>query len=211
MSSSVLSSPFAGSAERAAVLADVLLGARGLAASTLLRDALLVLSGAGLVGLLAQVSVPMSPVAITGQTLGVMLVGAALGSRRAAMAMTTYLALGLAGLPWFANLGGGAAYVLAPSFGFIVGFIPAAWVAGWLAERRWDRRPLASLAAFGLATLVPFFVGVPWMWANLHLISGQTLGFAEVLQLGVVPFIPGGILKALLASLAMRGLWKLAR
>lgn len=211
MSSSVLSPPFAGSAARAAVLADVLLGARGLAVSTLLGDALLVLSGAGLVGLLAQVSVPMWPVAITGQTLGVMLVGAALGSRRAALAMTTYLALGLAGLPWFANLGGGVAYVLAPSFGFIVGFIPAAWGAGHLAERRWDRRPVASLAAFGLASFVPFLVGVPWMWANLHLISGQTLGIAEVLQFGVVPFIPGGVLKALLASLAMRGLWKLAR
>lgn len=171
------------------------------------RQVLLVCGGAAFVGLLAQLSVPMWPVAITGQTLGVMLVGAALGARRGASAMTVYLLLGLAGVSWFANFGGGASYVLSPSFGFILGFIPAAWVIGRLAKRQWSHRPLASLAVCGVATMIPFAVGVPWMWANLHLLSGQTLGVAETLEMGVIPFIPGGVLKALIAAAAMRVLW----
>src|SRR5699024_8847739 len=83
---------------------------------------------------------PLPLVPITGQTLGVILVGAALGSRRGAAALLTYLLVGLAGAPVFAEFSGGPASVLSPSFGFILGFVPAAFVAGWFAERAWDRR-----------------------------------------------------------------------
>lgn len=132
--------------------------------ASLRRDALAVLAGAGLVGILAQVAVPMWPVPITGQTLGVLLVGAVLGARRGALSLASYLVLGLAGVPWFSSASGGLAALAKPSFGFIIGFIPAAWLIGKLSERAWDRHLWLSLAAFGGATLVPFLVGIPYMW-----------------------------------------------
>lgn len=181
---------------------------RFIARRSLASDAALVLASAAAVGLLAQVTIPMYPVPITGQTLGVMIVGAMLGARRGAAALATYAALGIAGVPWFAEFGGGPAYVLQPSFGFIIGFIPAAWVVGLLSERRWDRSPLASLGAFGLASAIPFLVGVPWMWAVLHVVMGKTLGLGATLEAGVLPFLPGGVVKWVLASAILTGAWK---
>ena len=93
--------------------------------------------------------------------------------------------------------------MLQPSFGFIGGFILAAWVVGRLAERRADRRPVASLGAFGVASAIPFLVGVPWMWAVLHVAMGKTLGVWATLEAGVIPFIPGGVIKWVLASMLL--------
>lgn len=188
----------------ARVFADRLLPARSLAS-----DAALVVGGACAVGLLAQVSVPMWPVPITGQTLGVMVIGAMLGAKRGASALALYALAGLAGVPWFANFSGGPAYILQPSFGFIGGFILAAWVVGRLAERRADRRPVASLGAFGVASAIPFLVGVPWMWAVLHVAMGKTLGVWATLEAGVIPFIPGGVIKWVLASMLLTGAWRI--
>ena len=188
----------------APVLVDTVIGARSRA-----KDALLVLSSAAVVGVLAQVSIPMWPVSITGQTLAVMVVGATLGASRGAAAMITYTALGLAGVPWFADFGGGPAYILKPSFGFILGFIVTAWVVGYLSERRWDRQPVASLVAFGLASLIPFVVGIPWMWAILHFTMDTTLGLWATLNAGLIPFIPGGIIKWILAAAILNGAWRL--
>lgn len=176
---------------------------------SLSRDAALVGAAALGVGLLAQVSIPMWPVPITGQTLGVMLAGAILGSRRGASAMTLYATLGLAGVPWFSSFGAGPAYLLMPSFGFILGFIPTAWLIGRLAERRWDRFPLASLGAFGLASTIPFLVGVPWMWMTLFLVKGTALSLWATLSAGFFPFIPGGVVKWVLASMILTGTWKI--
>ncbi|WP_241157645.1 biotin transporter BioY [Schaalia sp. ZJ1691] len=187
-----------------AVLADAIFGVR-----STLKDIALVIGGAAFVGLLAQVSIPMWPVSITGQTLGVMVAGAVLGSRRAMFAMLTYAVGGLLGIPWFADMGGGLAYALKPSFGFIIGFIAAAWVVGWLSERRWDRRPLAALTAFAVASLIPFIVGIPWMWVTLHAFFGQTLGLWATLNAGLIPFIPGGIVKWILSAAIVGGTWKL--
>ena len=143
---------------RRPVLADALTPHR-----TRVQDAGLVLAGAGVVALLAQATIPLPLVPITGQTLGVILVGAALGSRRGAAALLTYLLVGLAGAPVFAEFSGGPASVLTPSFGFILGFVPAAFVAGWFAERAWDRRPLLAMVGFVAASAVPFLVGVPYL------------------------------------------------
>ena len=139
---------------RRPVLADALAPHR-----TLLRDALLVAAGAAVVAVLAQVTIPLPLVPITGQTLGVILVGAALGSRRGAISLATYMAVGLAGAPVFAEFSGGPAMVLSPSFGFVLGFIPAAFVAGWFAERAWDRRPVLAMTGFVAAGLWPFIPG----------------------------------------------------
>src|ERR1700761_6023879 len=115
------------------VLADLLPGA-------LARDALLVVGAAGFIGLLAQISIHLSftPVPITGQTLGVLLAGTALGWRRAGAALVLYAVAGLAGVPWFA---GHASGYVGASFGFVIGFVLCAAVCGTLSERGADRYP----------------------------------------------------------------------
>lgn len=188
---------------RRPVLADALAGHR-----TLARDAMLVLAGAAVVALLAQITIELPLVPITGQTLGVLLVGAALGARRGGAALLTYMLAGLAGAPVFAGFAGGPASVLTPSFGFILGFIPAAFVAGWCAERAWDRRPLAALAGFTLASAVPFFIGLPYLALILQTVIGVPTDLSGVLAAGLWPFIPGGIVKAVLAAVLIPAAWR---
>lgn len=193
-------------AARRPVLADLIArpSARARAFAT---DAALVLAGAGLVALLAKVSFFIGPVPITGQTLGVIAVGAALGSRRGAAALTTYLLAGLAGAPVFAGVAAGPAYVLAPSFGFVLGFIPAAFVAGWFAERAWDRNPALAFVGFVAASVVPFLVGVPYMAMILGPVLGGDVTFAGVLDAGVWPFVVPGLIKAAAAAMLIPAAW----
>ena len=174
-------------------------------------DAGLVLAGVAVVALLAKVSFFIGPIPITGQTLGVILVGAALGSARGAATMTTYMFVGLLGLPVFAGPVAGPAYLLAPSFGFILGFIPAAFVPGWFAERAWDRKPLLAFAGFVIASVIPFVIGVPYMAFILSTVMGQTISPAEVLNAGLWPFIVPGLIKAGFAALLIPGAWALVR
>lgn len=171
-------------------------------------DAGLVIAGAALVALLAQVSIPLWPVPITGQTLGVIVVGAALGSRRGALALLTYMLVGLAGLPVFAEFTGGPATIMKPSFGFIIGFIFSAFVAGWFAERAWDRRPGLAFLGFALASIVPFLIGVPYMALILTQVFGMHVTFGDVLALGVTPFLLGGLIKAAIAAVAIPLAWR---
>ena len=188
---------------RRPVLADALAPHR-----TMLRDALLVLAGVVVVAVLAQVTIPLPLVPITGQTLGVLLVGAALGSRRGAAALTTYMLAGLAGAPVFAEFTGGPATLLSPSFGFVIGFVPAAFLAGWFAERAWDRRPVLAMAGFVAASAVPFLVGVPYLAMILNAVMGADAGLGDVLAAGLWPFIPGGLVKAALAAVLIPAAWK---
>lgn len=174
-------------------------------------DAALVLTGAAVVALLAQMSFYIGPIPITGQTLGVIVVGAALGARRGAAALTSYALVGLAGLPVFAGPIAGPAYVLSPSFGYIIGFIPAAFFAGWLAERAWDRKPALAFVGFVGASIVPFLIGVPYMALILTAVLGQQVTFAGVLAAGVWPFIVPGLIKAAAAALIIPGAWLAAR
>lgn len=174
-------------------------------------DATLVLAGVAVVALLAKVSFFIGPVPITGQTLGVILVGTALGARRGAAALTTYMLVGLAGVPVFAGPVAGPAYVLVPSFGFVLGFIPAAYLAGWFAERAWDRNPALAFVGFVAASIVPFLIGVPYMALILATVLGQQVTFAGVLDAGVWPFIVPGLIKAGFAALLIPGAWALVR
>lgn len=189
--------------ERRPVLADVLVKNRSLA-----KDALLIGAGVLVVALLAQVSIPLPYVPITGQTLGVILVGAALGARRGAIALASYMAVGLAGAPVFAEFAGGPAMVMAPSFGFIIGFIPAAFFAGWMAERAWDRQMFLAFGGFVLASVFPFLVGVPYMAWILNGVMGVGLDFGGIMAAGVTPFIPGGLVKAAIAAAIIPAAWK---
>jgi biotin transport system substrate-specific component len=170
----------------------------------------LIAAGVVVVSLLAQVEVPMWPVPITGQTLGVMLVGASLGAWRGAVSLLSYMGVGLLGLPVFAGATGGLVALSKPSFGFVIGFVFAAALVGWLAERSWDRRPALSIAAFGLASLVPFLFGIPYLGAVLGAM-GVPNDLGSLLAAGFYPFIVGGIVKWLVAAGTMPALWALVR
>ena len=185
-----------------ATLADQLVGSRRLA-----TDVALILAGVAAVGVLAQVQIPLWPVPVSGQTLGVLLVGASLGARRAMVSMVAYLVLGLAGLPLFSGGESGAAMVFAPSFGYIIGFVFAAGLIGWLSERRWDRHRWLSLVAFLGASLVPFAFGVPYLGLVLAS-AGMAHDIGTLLSLGVTPFLVGGIVKWLIAAALLPNLWR---
>ncbi len=191
---------------RRPVLADLIARPSGRARAVAL-DAALVVAGAAVVALLAQVEVPLWPVPITGQTLAVVVVGAALGARRGAAALVTYLLAGLAGLPVFAGFTGTVAALAKPSFGFVIGFVFAAFVAGWFAERAWDRRPLLAFAGFVAASAIPFVFGIPYMAFILNVVGGGSFGVGEILQFGLWPFIVGGLVKAALAALLIPAAW----
>lgn len=207
--SSIAAAPAAAAGTRR-VLADVIARPSSRARAFAL-DAVLVLSGAMFVALLAQASIPLWPVPITGQTLGVIVVGAALGARRGAAALTTYMLIGLAGLPVFADFTGSIAAIAKPSFGFVIGFIFSAFVAGWFAERAWDRRPALAFLGFAAASVVPFLFGIPYMAFILNVVMGLDLSFWALLEAGLFPFIVGGLIKAGLAAVIIPGAWALVR
>jgi biotin transport system substrate-specific component len=170
---------------------------------SLTTDLVLIGAGAALTGILAQVVIPLQPVPITGQTLAVILVGSTLGALRGALSMVLYLALGVAGLPWFTEASSGWGVVAGPTGGYIVGFIAAAALTGWLAQRSWDRRIVGAFVSMSAGTLVTFAVGLPWLAASLGLNLEQTL------QAGLYPFLIGGAIKALVAAGVLPLAWKL--
>src|SRR5215217_8848673 len=125
-----------------------------------LFDAALVVIFSAFVALTAQVEIPLRPVPITLQTLGVLFTGAVLGSRRGAVALLLYLAEGAVGLPVFAGGASGVAYMLGPTGGYLVGFVPAAGVVGLLAGRDWDRRLVWTVLAMVVGNIVIYVMGV---------------------------------------------------
>ena len=173
--------------------------------NTLVRDLSLVMAGSLLMALLAQVRIPLgfTPVPLTGQTLGVLLVGALLGSRRGAAALALYIAEGVLGLPFFAGGGSGWAYLLGPTGGYLLGFVAAASVVGWLAERGLERKLRTALLPFAAGTLVIYLCGAGWL--------AVLMGVQKAFALGVLPFLFGDVLKALFAALLLPGLWQALR
>ena len=187
---------------------------------TLAIDVVLVAAGAALTAVAAQVVVPLWPIPMTLQTFAVLLVGTTLGPIRGALSMVLYLAVGVLGLPVFAEAKSGSLFSLT-SGGFIVGFILAAVLVGWLAQREWDRRFVGTLVSFAAGTLVIYAIGLPWLYVSLSNLGPAVwqdyLGFDSVLAAtfgaGVIPFLVGDVLKALLAAalipLAWRGVSRL--
>ena len=173
--------------------------------SGILFDIVAVLGGSLATGLAAQAAIhlPFTPVPITGQTFAVLLVAALLGSRRGAMSMILYLAEGAAGLPVFGGGAAGPAILAGPTGGYLIGFVPAAWAVGALAERGWDRRVPTTLVAFLAGNALIYAFGLPWL--ALH------VGWERTLALGFLPFAIGDALKLLLAAIVLPGGWRLAR
>lgn len=176
------------------VLADLIPGG-------LVRDVLLVAGAAALTGLAAQISIPLWPVPITLQTLTVLLAGAALGPLRGGLSMGLYLVVGAAGVPWFAEQNSGLGFV---TLGYVIGFVLAAVLVGWLARRGADRTFVGTLGAMVLGNLVIYAVGVPYLAAALG------IDLVEAIRLGAVPFLVGDALKILLAAGLLPAAWRLA-
>lgn len=190
------------------VLAEKLVSRSG-SKQSLLADVSLILLGSLIVAAAAQLSIPLQPVPITGQTLAVLLVGMALGSRRGGLALLAYLAEGLAGLPVFAEGKFGLATVLGPTGGYLVGFVVAAFVVGWLAEQGWDRNLFTALAAMVAGNGVIYAFGLAWL-STFPYVSGM-LGEAGLLTLGMIPFLLGDAIKAVLAALLLPAAWKVIK
>lgn len=183
------------------VLADLLPAAT--ASRARVRDAALVLGGAALTGIAAQIAVPVpgSPVPVTGQTFAALLVGASLGAGRGLLSLALYALAGIAGMPWFA---GGASGTGGATFGYIVGMLLAATAVGALARRGGDRGVLRTAATMAAGMALIYAVGVPY----LALSTGMSLG--KAVAVGMVPFLIGDALKAALAMGALPTAWKLA-
>ncbi len=192
MSSSALSAPL--HLRRPLVLADLVPGAR-------VRDVLLVLGGAIFTGLLAQIAIPVagSPVPVTGQTFAALTVGAALGWQRGAASLGLYMVAGMAGVPWYADGGSGFNF---PSFGYVIGFVFAAALVGWLANWGGDRNPLPTIATMVLGNAVIYVFGLAYLMYDL----GIDLGAAW--EIGMKNYLLGDALKILLAAGCLPAIWR---
>ncbi|MFD8807932.1 biotin transporter BioY [Streptomyces sp. NPDC059597] len=178
-----------------AVLADLIPASR-------VRDAALVLGGAVLTGLAAQIAVPVpgSPVPVTGQTFAALLVGTALGARRGVLSLALYAVAGVVGVPWFA---GGASGAGAVSFGYVLGMILASAAVGALARRGADRSPLRTAGTMLLGEAIIYAIGVPYLALAAH------MSLTQAIAAGLTPFLIGDALKAALAMGLLPTAWKL--
>ena len=170
---------------------------------SLTNNILLVLAGSVLIALSAQIAIPVagSPVPATGQTFGVLLVGMALGSRRGALAVIAYLLEGAMGAPVFA-LGASAPALVGPTAGYLYGFVPAAFVVGYLAEKGWDRNPVSTALAMLAGNILLYVPGLIW----LGLMIGTTP--SKTLAIGFIPYTGVDIAKLILAAAMMPLAWK---
>jgi biotin transport system substrate-specific component len=168
------------------------------------RDTALVLGGAAFIGLLAQFAIPLgfTPVPLTLGTFAVLLTGAALGPLRGLLSTGVYLLAGMAGVPWFAGHASGYGFA---SFGYLIGFVLAAGLVGWLARHGADRTPVRTALTMVLGNVVIYAVGVS------YLIASTGMDLRTGLDKGMVPFLVGDGLKILAAAGLLPGAWALVR
>lgn len=167
-----------------------------------LYDIILIIAGSLLIGFSAQLKMllPFSPVPVTGQTFAVLMIGALFGPRRGCLSVIVYIIQGLMGLPVFA-LGAGPAVLAGPTGGYLLGFIPAVYITGSLAQSGWDRRIGTTILAMLMGNAAIYACGL----GRLVFLMGFT---KAVLVAGLYPFILGDILKTLLAAAVLPAGWK---
>lgn len=190
--------------ERGLTIADFLVPIRlGERVNARVRDIALVVAGALLIYLTARVSflVPGSPVPITGQTFGVLLVGGALGFRRGLIGVGLYVVLGVIGLPFFAEGKGGISVIWGATGGYLVGFVLAGALVGRLAELGWDRKIGGAVGAMLLGNALIYVIALPW----LGVVTSSSP--EETIELGLTPFVFGDALKLVLAAVLFPVAW----
>jgi biotin transporter BioY len=188
--------------ERNLTLIDVILPKIENKNLLLLKDFILVLSFAILTGICAKLKVEIGVVPITMQTFAVLLSGALLGAKRGVISQVIYLLMGLAGLPWFSR-GGGMAYIFSPTFGYIVGFVFAAFLIGWLVEKGFDRKIKTAILAMFIGNIVIYIPGIFWLTRFFDL--------EKALAIGLYPFLVGDFLKLILAGLILPFCWQFVK
>jgi len=164
-------------------------------------DIVLVIGASIFIALSAQIAfnVPFSPVPITGQTFAVILTGSILGSRRGSLAVIAYLLEGISGLPVFAQAQFGLIHLFGPTGGYLLGFVPAAFICGLLAEFGWGKTIFSVLGMMTVGTLVTFICGLSW----LKIFFGNN----NVLVIGFYPYVSGAVIKIALAAFIFRIGW----
>ncbi|HEY3336007.1 MAG TPA: biotin transporter BioY [Candidatus Limnocylindrales bacterium] len=190
--------------EKGLTIGDFLVPIRiGERTSPRLRNALLVAAGAVFIFLTAKISftIPGNPVPYTLQNFGVLVVGGALGLRRGGLAAFLYLALGVIGLPFFAEGRGGIGVIWGPTGGYLVGFIVAAAAVGRLAELGWDRRIGGAIGATAIGTAIIYAIGVPW----LAVATGMSA--VKAVETGLLPFLGVDLAKLLAAAVVFPASW----
>lgn len=158
---------------------------------TLITEIAFVLSAVVMLAALSRFTIPLQPVPVTGQTLGVLLTGMMLGRKRALAAVITYIGMGLIGFPVFANGAFGLATLIGPTGGYLLGFIPAVFVMAWLGDKGWYNKALTAISAMLIGHAIIFAFGLIWL-ANFT-------GWQAVLATGLIPFLPGAVAKTLIA------------
>lgn len=159
--------------------------------------------GVLLLALLAQVRLQIGPVPITGQTLAVLLLGAAYGPTLGVASVLAYILLGAVGLPLFAGGGAGLAYLVGPTGGYLAGFVLAAALLGYLARRGWDRSVASCALAMILASLTIYLPGLVWLR------NAVGLDWPATVAAGLTPFLVGDAIKLGIAAVALPGAWRL--
>ncbi len=148
-------------------------------------------------------NLPYSPVPITGQTFGVLLIAMALGRVRAVGVVTAYLLEGISGLPVFAGGTAGFPILIGPTGGYLFGFLAGAYVIGWLADQGWDKSYLKSIVAMIIGSAVIFSFGLIWL--------AKFVPAGSLLSLGLIPYLPGSIVKITLAAVILPSIWKFVK
>jgi biotin transport system substrate-specific component len=176
-------------------------------ANNILRNVILALAGTALLTLSAKIQVPFYPVPMTMQTFMVLTLGMAYGWRLGGATLLLYLAEGAMGLPVFAGTpekGIGVAYMLSGTGGYLIGFVLAAALCGWLAERGWDRRFMTTALALLIGNIAIYVPGLLWL--------GGLFGWDKpILEWGLTPFLLGDLTKLLLAAVALPIVWRLLK
>ena len=172
--------------------------------STVSTKIALVVGGVAFLALMAQIAVPVpgSPVPVTGQTLGALLLGSAYGASLGFTTFATYLLVGFIGAPVFASGAHGLSRITGATGGYLVGMLLASLITGYLAGRKWDQKIFTVIPTMLIGDLVIFSAGLLWLHHSLH------ASWATTFKFGFTPFICGEVIKIAIASTAMPTLWR---
>lgn len=167
--------------------------------NTYLKDFLLIFAGVIVLAFASQLSIPLRPIPLTFQSVTVVLIAMAYGARNGSLVVMAYLLAGICGLPVFADFSYGIPKLMGPSMGYLLGFLPAAFVSGYLAQRGFGRHVLSSFLTACLGVAIIFACGVP--------VLATFIGFKSAIALGLMPFMFTEAIKLGAVALVIPRLW----